>query len=150
MLNDSAYLYVSMKSDGDSNLNSTFEGNTGKAAYAILKSDAVRIIGRKDIKIFSEDGKGYIFLKNDNLTFKVGNAKITIKGDQVTIDSKKISLGPNANLGAVLIDKLNDFLGKLLASLNSGATPTGKVEWGSPLPSIPQDLASKRTFVDVG
>lgn len=152
LVNDSAYFYVSMKSDIDSHLNSTFEGNTGKVSYAVIKSDAVRITGRKDIKIFSEDGKGYVFLKNDNLVFSIGNTKVLINGDQVTIDSKKIALGKNATLGAVLVDKLLDFLNKLIISLNSGAAPPtgGAVTWGSPLPIVPQDLGSKRTFVDAG
>ncbi len=130
---DSAYLYLSMNTDGDAVLGTTMEGDGGKGAYGILKSDGVRIIGRKTTKIVG------------------GNGFISIKDNETVIDNKKIKYGKNASVGSCMTDRLNNFLNDLTKSLKSGTAPPGggKVEFAVPVPTVP-DLFSKRTFIDAG
>jgi hypothetical protein len=129
---DSAYLYLSMNTDGDASTGSVMEGDAGKGAYGIMKSDGVRVIGRRTAKIVG--GKGYM----------------TIKDEETVVDNKKIKLGKNASVGTCLTDMLENYLKQLVASLATGTTPTGgPVTFSSPIPT-PPSLQSKRTFVDAG
>lgn len=154
--NDSAFLYLSMNTSGDSNLGTSMEGDGGKGAYGIIKSDGIRIIGRKDIKISTSDGKGYLVVKGDSIVVKVGSTTVTIKGDVVTVDSAKIELGKGATLGAVLVDQLVKFLTDYSTAFSGHTHTTALGPSGPPIPTavlVPptiSDLASKRTLVDPG
>lgn len=130
---DSAYLYLSMNTDGDVNCGSTMEGDAGKGAYGIMKSDGVRIVGRKTAKIVG------------------GNGFVTIKDGETVVDNGKIKLGKNANVGACLTDVLENYLKQLIPALMAGGTapPGGGAAPYSSLPQ-PPSLQSKRTFVDAG
>lgn len=147
---DSAYLYISMKTDGDKHLGTTMEGDSGQIAYSIMKSDGVRLVARKDVKIASDDGKNYFVLNKSSIVIKVGSSTITIQENKVVVDSKRIELGPGANQGAVLANQLKDVLTKLNQRLESHShgPPGSPPVPGSPV--IIPPLVSKRTFVDAG
>lgn len=157
---DSAYLYLSMNTDVDKNLGSdSLEGNSGNSPAAILKSDCVRIVGRKDLKIFLDGNKSYLHINKDNFVVNVNGTKLIIKQDgAVIVDSKKIKLGKDASVGAtltdILVNKLNEAIGLLTAhehTAPTGGGPTGPSASLSSLKSINiQDVSSQRTFVDKG
>jgi hypothetical protein len=93
---DNAFLYLTMKTNPDENLGITsVEAEQKKIAAAILKSDSVRLVFRKDIKVCIEDGKNYLFMDGSKVTVKIGD-KATIEMDKgkcrIDIDKTKISL----------------------------------------------------------
>jgi hypothetical protein len=107
---DSSFLYLSMKTNPDENLGITsVEKEQKKLPAAVVKSDAVRLVFRKDIKICVSDGKNYLFMDGDKVTVKIGDkssiemdkstckvfidkTKITLDGSEVKIDSPKVHL----------------------------------------------------------
>lgn len=93
---DSSYLYLSMRTDVDGNLGSTFEGSDSSVSAVVAKGDAIRIDGRKNVKIFIDGGKCYIHLDEDQCIVKVGSSTFKMKSDKITVDSKTIELGPDA------------------------------------------------------
>ena len=52
---DKGYIYVSMRTDIDTNAGTPQEFETNDVPGTIIKSDAVRIVGRKDIKLVASD-----------------------------------------------------------------------------------------------
>jgi hypothetical protein len=155
---DSAYLYLSMNTDVDKHLGSdSIEGNAGNSAAAILKSDNIRIVGRKSLKIFLDGNKSYLTINKDNFVVNINGTKITIKQDgEVIIDSKKIKLGKDAGVGATLTDILVNKLNEALDLIKNHEHPTsaGPAGPSTTLSSLKrldlQDVSSKRTFVDKG
>lgn len=76
---DSAFIYVSMKTDVDANVGTTaIEGATIGSSAVIAKADSVRIVARKDLKI------------------KVGRCYLTMKEDGSIVIDGEVKLGKNA------------------------------------------------------
>lgn len=85
---DLSYLYLAMKTDVDKNLGLTgVEADAGQGPAGIIKSDTVRLVFRKDIKISTADGKTYIYIKKDrivlegNIELGTGASEQIIKGN---------------------------------------------------------------------
>jgi hypothetical protein len=110
MSSDSAFLYLSMRTGADKNLGlEGVESDSGAGAAAIMKSDSVRIVGRKDQKIVVE--KTYVFISRDKIVLKadgVGSVTLTkdgfdvqaknvnVKAERTVVDSGKVLLGTGA------------------------------------------------------
>lgn len=98
---DDSFIYLTRKSKVDTNLDlGSVENKQDSVKGAIIKSDVVRIVGRKDIKIcVNDDQKHYVFLDgskfkvnfNTNATMEIVDKKITIKmgSDTIVMDDKK-------------------------------------------------------------
>lgn len=83
---DLSIFLVSMKSDADSNLKINAIGNSvSPSPSVVIKSDEIRIVARKGIKI-------------------------VVEGGDVIVEANNIALGKNANDSAVLGDKLLQIL----------------------------------------
>lgn len=102
MKDDSSFLYLSKKTKADTNLAITGVAgvSTDDKPSAILKSDVIRIIGRKDLKVcVNDDEKHYLFMNgskfkiefNTNATIEIVDKKITVKmgSDTIVMDDKK-------------------------------------------------------------
>lgn len=90
---DSAYIYLSMKTDADnnmktSNIPSKHGANTNNVSAGLVKADCVRIVCRKDIK------------------FVVGNSSILITDNEIIIDSPSLRFGANSKLNEMDRSKL--------------------------------------------
>jgi hypothetical protein len=106
---DSSYLYLSMKTDVDTNLDSSFESPDNSLPAVIMKSDAVRVCGRKSVKIFMDGGNNYIHLDGDQCAIKIGNSSIRMSSDKITVDGSNIELGPGAIDRLILGDAFMTF-----------------------------------------
>ncbi len=79
---DLSYVYLSMKSDPDSNLGlEKVEGRSGIGSTAVVKADFVRLVVRKDLKISLDGGSTYILLSKD----------------RILLEGKKIEFGKTAS-----------------------------------------------------
>lgn len=90
---DDSFIYLTRKSKVDTNLDlGGVENKQDNVKGAIIKSDVVRIVGRKDIKVcVNDDQKHYVFL--DGNKFKINfNTSATI-----TIIDKKITIKMGSN-----------------------------------------------------
>lgn len=86
---DEAFIYITRKSKVDDNLDlGGVESAENDAPAVVLKSDLVRVVGRKSIKVCAnDDSKHYMFLSgdkvkinfNDNATIEIVDKKVTIK-----------------------------------------------------------------------
>lgn len=88
MVSDSSFIYLSKKTDVDSNLGlESVESSQKKIPAAIVKSDSIRIIGRKDIKICSnDDDKHYVFMDGKKMRIVFGNNFIELDERNLKID----------------------------------------------------------------
>lgn len=97
MSGDDAYVYLSRKTDVDGNLGlGSVVGSDSAIAAAVVKSDAVRVVGRKNIKIALDGGGSYVYIDGDQIDIKLGSSYVNIKSDKVTIDAGTIELGAGA------------------------------------------------------
>lgn len=112
---DSAFAYISMKTDVDKNLSidgmTDGEGNKlepkSNSPAVILKSDSVRIVHRQsgDIRITSDDGQNFIMLSPDRCEIKLGTSWLKIADGKITIEAGEIDLGAKVTDKVVLGDK---------------------------------------------
>lgn len=114
---DRSFVYVSMKTDADKNLDMKNGGrqNDPAAPAVIVKSDLLRFVCRKNSVFSMEDSKSYVVLEKDrsfvsvadgSSTFELkdgkavvsikGGATITVEKGTVTVDADNIKLGKNA------------------------------------------------------
>jgi len=158
---DSSFLYLSMKTDPDANLDITSVEKEQKGLpAAILKSDSVRLMYRKDIKVAIETGKNYIFMDDTKVTIKIGDkasiemdkstckvfidkTKLTLDGSEVKIDSPKVHLtggceAPWEDMFQALIDFDENH------NHMTGVGPSSPGQAGPA--SVPKDVALKQKF----
>lgn len=115
MAADDAFVYLSMKTQADDNLKLSANGATNSTPAAIVKSSAVRLVARQNIRI-ALDGEGsYVFIDADQIEIRLGESFLRVKPDRVTIEGGTIELGKGAgrehvNLGDTFTDAfLNHF-----------------------------------------
>jgi hypothetical protein len=92
---DSSFIYLSMKTSLDSNLNLSTHG-TGQdndVAAAVMKSDHIRLMSRKNVKITMENSKNFVFLDGDRALISIGDGSDTI---EVTKDKLTLSIDGGA------------------------------------------------------
>jgi len=110
--NDSSYIYVSMKTDVDDNIQSSEEFKTNSIPTIILKTDSLRLIAKKNFKLLSN--KTYITLDGEN------SVTIGVPGSK---DSGKIYLGSSAKeqviFGNVHMKTFNAFVERFNALVNA-------------------------------
>lgn len=106
---DSAYLYLTRKSKVDDNLDlASVEGAQNEKPAAILKSDLIRIIGRKDIKICANnDQKHYLFMdgKKIKFSFQDGPATLEIVDKKITITMGTDTIMMDDKKAIITVDK---------------------------------------------
>lgn len=84
---DDSFMYLSMKTDVDDNLGlSSVEKSRSKIPAAVIKSDSVRFVYRKDLKICIHDGKNYIYMDDNKVTVKIGANIIQMDGKELKAD----------------------------------------------------------------
>ena len=112
---DDAFLYLSQKTQVDDNLKLSANGATNSVPAAVIKSGAVRIVARQNIRI-ALDGEGsYIFIDAGQIEIRLGSSWLRVKPDRVTVEGGTIELGKGAgrehvNLGDTFTDAfLNHF-----------------------------------------
>jgi hypothetical protein len=111
---DKSFVYVTMKSNVDDNLEiSSIQKSSNAVPAVVLKSDFVRIVSRVDTKIcVNDDDKHYVFLSGDKfvvnfgsnfvefdgdkLNVNFGQTQLTIKDSDVTVDSPHFKLAGSA------------------------------------------------------
>ena len=121
--NDLSRIYLSMNTDGDSNLSLTYPdtGGAGVKPYAIVKSDEIRLVAR-------ETGSVRIIKEGSN------TAVITMLSDgKILIDSSNVMIGAGATEAIVLGDKLVDLIGQIIDQINLISVPTGVGPSGPPV-----------------
>ena len=151
---DDSFVYLAMKTRVDSNLNLQTKGvaQDNDVPAAVLKSDHVRVVSRKNVKIVMEDSKNFVFLDGDRALVSIGDgsdtievtkdrttisiqggSSVVIEKGQVTADTSTFKVGKNASEAFVLgttyrtneAKMNNDLSGLLIAagtSLNSAGT----------------------------
>lgn len=107
---DLSYIYLSMKSDVDDNLGTSMEKSDNKIPCAIVKSDALRFVARKSIKIVIDDSK-YMFFDGETCVIKLGSSFMRMSDDKIILDSGNIELGEGAAekviLGSTFMELFN-------------------------------------------
>lgn len=85
---DDAFIYLTRKSKVDDNLGlGGVEQAQNDKPGAIVKSDLIRIVGRKDIKICAnDDDKHYIFMDGKKIKIKFGSNFVEIDDNNIKID----------------------------------------------------------------
>ncbi|MHB8407903.1 MAG: hypothetical protein ACYDHY_07455 [Acidiferrobacterales bacterium] len=116
---DLAYIYVTMKSKIDDNLGltsvETATAGTGEPGV-LMKSDNLRLVFRKNIKIALDGGKNYVFIDDKVMTCNMNGTISKLDGDNnvmtitanpcvVTIDGKndKVTVDASSN-GTVTVN----------------------------------------------
>jgi hypothetical protein len=84
---DKSFVYVTMKSDVDDNLDiSSVEESNNGAAAVVLKSDFVRIISRKNTKVcVNDDDEHYVFLSGEKFVVNFGSNSVEFDGDKLNV-----------------------------------------------------------------
>lgn len=84
---DESYLYVTRKTKADTNmgLEKVEQSSDGKPSI-IVKSDVVRIVARHDVKVCTEEGKEFLFMKDGKIKIKVGENFVHVTNDEVLVD----------------------------------------------------------------
>jgi hypothetical protein len=150
---DDAYLYLSMKTDADQNLGlDKMKGGGGYevkpndpgSKAAILMSDHVRLVFRKDIKITFDDGSSFIHIKDGGAEIKIKDTFINVLPDKVVVDAKKVELGKDAAQALVLGNDFNTKIWKI----HTHPTPVGMS--GPPQPADLTPVLSKQSFAKMG
>lgn len=105
---DSSYMYMSMRSNVDESLKTDdVNGSADPTACLVLKSDSLRAISRKDLKIvLQKDGKsfGWIHLDQNLIELNLGSTSLNIEDGTITVNSGKIKLGEKADHKMILGD----------------------------------------------
>ncbi len=94
---DLSFLYLSMKTDSDANLGTdAVESSSGILPAGIMKSDVIRLVARKDVKIWIDGSKSYVFLNAESCVIKLGSSFIKMTDGKIVIDGDDIQLGEGA------------------------------------------------------
>ena len=123
--NDSSTLYLSMLSEVDRNLGTDFEGDVGTVPCAIVRSTAVRLSARKDVKISIDGSDSYVLLREGEIVLRTEAGSVKMLRDRIVIDAGRVELGSNASERVILGDT---FLRKFVLHTHpSAAGQTGPV-----------------------
>lgn len=107
---DRSFVYLSMKTRVDENLGlENFGGASNDTAAFVGKSDAVRLVFRKDIKITFDGGKNYIYIDKDGCTINIDKSFLKMTSEKIVIESGKIELGDGASHKIILGDNFKTF-----------------------------------------
>ena len=169
-INDLSRVYVSMKTSGDSNLSLEYPnvasleevGQVSDSAYIVLKSNEVRIVGRKNddqdingsIRIVKEgeDGvdKAVIMMLPDG-TIMIDGPRIVIgSGDELANGSgNQVFLGRDATESIVLGDKLKQKLDAFLDQYIAHTHGTGVGPTSPPVTAAQTAADPKATLFEI-
>jgi hypothetical protein len=114
---DKSFIYVSSKTEVDKNLGlSGIEFDTNEVPAIALKSDAIRIIARKDIKIIA----------GDSIVTMKSSGEITIQGTSIKLGNAK-SIIPDLN-NVVLGGAIDSFTGVPYHTLHKASGLSDRVQ----------------------
>ncbi|MFA5750415.1 MAG: hypothetical protein WC895_04290 [Candidatus Shapirobacteria bacterium] len=144
--NDSTYLYLTMKSKIDTNVGLTsIEKSSNDLPGAILKTDAIRFVYRKNLKMCIDDGKNYIYMDDGKITISVKNSKtkIELDGSKIKIDSPKVHLTGGCQ------DPWDKLFSKIVAMVEghdhaTGTGPSGPGKAGPSSVSLDAELTAAK------
>lgn len=107
---DLSYLYLTMKSKIDDNLNlSSIEAADNDLPGAIMKSDLIRHVYRKNIKITSDDAKNSVYMDKTLMRIKIDGTKSTFKKDEIEFGNDTSDWMALANRVETELKKLHDW-----------------------------------------
>ena len=90
---DDSFLYLSRKTKADSNLNISEEIKSDDKPSAILKSDVLRLVGRKDIKICAnDDDKHFISMDRAKIKTKFNDHFISVDDGEIKLSHSNNSI----------------------------------------------------------
>ena len=88
---DLSRVYVSMRTDGDSNFGLVPAGDedpVNNAPFVVAKSDNVRLVGRNTIRLFAEGGsQATVQMVDGKIRIQAGPSYIEIDGDDISVDA---------------------------------------------------------------
>lgn len=152
LMRDSAFIYMSMKTDVDANvaLNKMTDGS-GKTIDSrigsgiIIKSSNIRLIHRDDgdVRVSSADGKNYIILQNDRCEIRLGKSWLKIDDGTITVAAGTIKLGDNASMNRVILG--DDFMNTVF-NLHTHQSPVGPTSL--PLLQMTEKQLSQKSHVE--
>jgi len=117
---DLSYLYLTMKSKIDDNLNlSSIEAADNDLPGAVIKSDLIRHVYRKNIKITSDDAKFSVFMDKKILRVNTDGTKSTFKKDEIEFGNNTSDWMALAGLVKTELSALRDTLNSLTNTFNS-------------------------------
>lgn len=94
---DLSFIYLSMKTDADTNLGTeSIEKASEPGPAFIAKTDAVRLVARENVKIWIDGSKSYIFLDKDSCVVRIGSAFVKMTDGKIVVDGDNIELGEGA------------------------------------------------------
>lgn len=147
---DDSFLYLSQRTDADSNLRLSANGATDNTPAAILKSGAVRLVARQNIRISLDGEGGYVFIDADQIEIKLGPSFLRLKGGKVTVEAGTIELGKGAGPEHVILGDTfaTDFLNHFhQTAVGPTSQPIGST--GAQAPVKPKPLyLSKKSVVE--
>lgn len=143
---DSAFVYLSAKTEADKNLGTGgADGDSGKGAAAIMRSDDVRVSARRDVKVVIDGNDSFIHLTADSCFIQVGSSTFRMSPGKVVVDADVIELGEGAAQGLQRLIKGDDFM-NLVFNTHTHTCAVGPT---SP-PNVPMTevaLSQRKAFV---
>lgn len=137
-IEDKSFIYLSMKTDGDMNLEiSQVEFDGGIGPYVIQKSDHLRMTARKDVKIVIDGSQTYAAIRDREIVVKSGAGTIRMFDDRIVIDAGRIELGSGASQKIILGDSF-------MTLFNRHTHPTSVGPSGKPLEKMGDEHLSQR------
>lgn len=116
-VNDKSFIYISKKTDVDTNLGlESVESKSNPLPSIVMKSDNIRIVGKNDIKVSSVDGKDFFYLKSQKIKLKVGDNFLHITPQEVFIDIGGASSFKMTN------SEIKAVIGSSTLTINAGST----------------------------
>lgn len=138
MGSDASFLYVSQKTDADANLNlGSVEKKSPVGPALIGKSDDVRLVYRKILKVSITDGSNYIYMDDGKVVIRTKGSTLTMDDGRIIVNSGKVELGdPNGIQHPIILgDSFQTFF-----STHTHPTPVGPS--GPPTQPMTPDMLS--------
>jgi hypothetical protein len=122
---DDAFIYLSMHSRVDENLGlENVESASNDVSALVGKSESVRLVFKKDIKIAFDGGKNYIHVDKDGCRINIGNSYLKMTSDKIVVESGKVELGAGSQHKIILGDNFKTYF--LNHIHPTGVGPSGK------------------------
>jgi hypothetical protein len=131
---DLSYIYVSMKTNADTNTGlGSIQGTTDGTPAVIVKSDVIRQIYRQNMKISSDDQNNFVYSDGTQSIFSVG-------GYTITIDSSGVSVSVGTTSVQVQPSQIAASIGPTSVTMNPASatilSPVIKIGGGGELPWV--------------
>lgn len=130
LTNDLSYFYASMRTDVDSNLDlESIEKKADPSPAAIIKSDGVRVVARRDVKIVIDGSNSYIWLTKGGIVLKTEKAFVSLTEDKIVVEAGRIELGEGASQSIILGDSFKSYFLSHVHPTAAGLSGTPTNPW---------------------